>query len=205
MVILVFIFNTNMKEDLFYRFSSECRRGCLQGSCKELKDDIPILKGELSLKAKFIFKYDSGSKIYDMLNTGWTLLAVSEKITDLLEENNFTGWKKYDADFYDKKNNLIEGYSLLGVTGRAGKLDRTLSEKIFKEPEYPMVKGSYYYKGLYFEEGTWDGSDFFILENYYGIFITKRVFEVLKKAKLTNVVIEPISEYETIIFDGLTI
>jgi len=194
-----------MEEDLFYRFDSECKRNCLQGTCKEITDDIPIIGGALKPDTKFVFKYDSGSKAYDILNTGWTLLAISKRITDLLEENNFTGWKKYDADFFDKKNNLIEGYSLLGIEGRAGKLDRTLSEKIFKEPEYPMIKGNYYYKGLYFEEGTWDGSDFFILENYYGIFITKRVFETLKKAKLTNVKITPISKVETIIFDGLTV
>ncbi len=192
-----------MKENNFFEFGTANKEGCLQGNCEEIKDKAPIIKGELDRNEKYVFEYDSGSKVYDTLYTGWILTAVSKKITDILEANNFIGWKKYEADFYDKKGNLIEGYSLLGVTGRAGKLDRSLSEKIYKESEWPFIKRRNFYKGLYFEEGTWDGSDIFMMEDNYSILITEKVYKALKKAKLTNVQMIPISEYETLYFEGI--
>jgi hypothetical protein len=37
-----------------------------------------------------------------------------------LEENQFTGWKIYPIKLFDKKENEVEGYHGLSVTGICG-------------------------------------------------------------------------------------
>ena len=95
----------------------------------------------------------------------------------------------------DKKGQEIQGYHGLSIVGRCGKIDYSKSEIIEKRlvPNAPLGK---YYKGSYVSLDEWDGSDFFLPEKYFGIIITSRAAEVLKRNKLTNIRLENLAEIE---------
>lgn len=109
-------------------------------------------------------------------------------------ENNLTGWKTFPVSVFDKKGQEITGYHGLSVTGRCGKIDDSKAEMLEKQfaPNAPFTT---YYKGLHIGLDKWDGQDFFLPEEYYGIIVTKRVVEVLKKNKI-NSIFENLSDIE---------
>lgn len=143
-----------------------------------------------------IFKQEYGKKLQDILDTGWvSLFLISDKLKAVLEENALTGWKTFAVKVLDKKGQEIQGYHGLSIVGRCGKINYSKSEIIEKRlvPNAPLGK---YYKGSYVSLDEWDGSDFFLPEKYFGIIITSRAAEVLKKNKLTNIRLENLAEIE---------
>lgn len=144
-----------------------------------------------------IFKQEYGKKLQDLLDTGWpSLYLISDKMKAVMEENALIGWKTYAVKVLDKQGQTIQGYHGLSITGRCGKIDFRKSEIIEKRlvPNAPLGK---YYKGLHVGIDTWDESDFFLPEKYFGIIITGRAAEILKKNKLTNIRLENLREIET--------
>lgn len=143
-----------------------------------------------------IFKQISGKKFTDILNTGWSsLFLISNKLKGLLEENHLTGWKTYPIILKDKKENPIEGYHGLSVTGVSGRKSYTNSPVIEKRwaPEGPLVK---IYKGVNIDLDKWDESDFFVPEGTTAIVITKKVAELLERNKITNLKLNNLAEVE---------
>jgi hypothetical protein len=52
------------------------------------------------------------------------------------------------------------------------------------------------YKGLFFYEEDWDGSDIFRVSNFGGTVVTGKVDKIFKQAKVTNVKLTPLPEVE---------
>jgi len=194
----------------FYMFDSKLLSTTIQAhaitlSNKEdhdgLFDQHRLLKGIYNnIAFPVIFKQEYGKKIEDVLNTGYACLyLISSKFKEVLEENLFTGWKTFPIRLMNKKGHEIQGYYGLSVTGRCGKIDYSKSEIIEKRlvPNGPLGK---YYKGLYIGLDKWDGCDFFLPEDYYGIVTTSRVAEVLKKEKLTNIRLENLKDISVMVF-----
>ena len=50
------------------------------------------------------------------------------------------------------------------------------------------------WKGLYFEDGTWDGSDVFAPSGTARFIVTSKVKAVLERVQATNIKLEPLSE-----------
>ncbi len=143
-----------------------------------------------------VFKHESGNKLTDMLDTGWAgLYLISDKMKNILSENNFTGWKTFPVEIIDKNENIIFGYSGLSITGRCGSIDYSQCETIEKRlaPLAPVTK---YYKGLYVGLDKWDNSDFFLPEKYYGTIMTERAAEIIRKNKLANVELKNLADIE---------
>jgi hypothetical protein len=167
-----------------------------------LKDGLEaqwhLILGDYSnISFPVIFKQAYGKKAEDILDTGWpSLYLISDRLKTVLEENNFTGWKIFTIKVLYKKGQEISGYHGFSITGRCGPIDYCKSEIIEKRlvPNGPLSK---YYKGLSFELDKWDKSDFFLPEGNFGIKITQKVADALKKSKLTNIRLENISEIET--------
>lgn len=141
-------------------------------------------------------KDDAGSKFRDVLDTRYPpAYLISDRMKSLLEEHRITGWSCYPIELYDKKNARITGYHGFSITGRAGAMDlsnQPIGEKRYRE-DGPVRK---VYKGGYFDIDTWDGSDFFILDNSYWVIVTARVVELLKKNKITALEFERLSDME---------
>lgn len=137
-----------------------------------------------------------GRNMRDVLDTRYPpAYLISDRLKTLLEENQITGWTSYPIELYDKKKNRIEGYHGFSVVGQAGKMD------LSKQPIISIPSGVYnkpvnVYDGGYFDPTTWDGSDFFILKDSYFVIVTKRVYELLKKHKITALEFEQVSKLQ---------
>ena len=123
--------------------------------------------------------------VLDMRSVGF--FVISDRMKDVLEENGFTGWKTYPIQLYDKKKNLISGYSGFTVTGKGGRVYYPLNEA------WNPVLG--------WNPASWDGSDFFHFENTRHILITERVMKVLRKHKIDAIDMDPLED--SIRFDSL--
>lgn len=195
----------------FYSFGSKLSSSTVQANPIGLKefhpidpnkrylyDELRLIQGDyLNISFPVIFKQEYGKKLEDILDTGWaSLFLISDKMKAVLEENALTGWKTFAVKVLDKKGQEIQGYHGLSITGRCGKIDYSKSEIIEKRlvPNAPLGK---YYKGLHVGLDKWGGSDFFLPEKYFGIIITSKTAEVLKKNKLTNIRLENLGEIET--------
>ena len=183
----------------FYSFGSKLVSSTVQVHENILNKDKTnnIIYGQYdSISFPVIFKQEYGKKWEDILDTGWvSLFLISDKMKSVLEENALTGWKTFAVKVLDKKDLEIQGYHGLSITGRCGKIDYGKSRIIEKRlvPNGPLGK---YYKGLHVGLDKWDGCDFFLPEKYFGIIITSRASEVLKKNKLTNIRLENLTEIE---------
>jgi len=104
-------------------------------------------------------------------STDWFYL--SAKIQEAFIANGVTGWSTYSIELYNKAGELCPGYAGLSITGRCGPTDQQGGEVV---PGQRPGKKNVLRIGLYFDELTWDGSDFFCPEgrNSY-MFVTERV------------------------------
>ena len=169
----------------------------LKSDKNDLSDHWKLIKGQYrGISFPVIFKQKHGKKINDIVDTGWVnLFLISDRMKKVLEENKLAGWKTFPIKLYDKKENEIFGYQGFSVTGRSGPINYEKSEIIErrKVPTGPICK---FYKGEHVNLDTWDRSDFFIPEGTCQILITEEVAEILKKHKITNMLLENLADKE---------
>lgn len=156
------------------------------------EEQIELKKGEMNPPIPVPYRYSGGRTVpADFISVGIDNFLVSERIRDLFISCNFTGWKTYPICLYDKSDNRINGYYGFVVTGEVGPMDISRS-KLGTKPsmfgEQNIVK-----LGIYFDESSWNGSDFI---NRVATLVTSRVVDVLRKAKVKNWEAMPASEYE---------
>lgn len=137
-----------------------------------------------------------GKKFTDFLNTGYpNFYPISDNVLNLLVENNITGWKTYPIKVYDKFGSEIPGYHGLSITGRCKDVDLSLlNEKV----DYQYIKDGpvyQYYKGFPLDLSTWDGSDMFLLSGTAYHFCTRKVYDIFKKNKISNIVYENVMDH----------
>ena len=138
----------------------------------------------------------SGKQATDVLWSSFPpLFCVSQKVVNILLENNFTSWGTYSVEVYDRDHNFIPGYYGFSIKSYAGKQDFSRSTRIMKPP-VPGLKPTGVYVGSYFDESLWDGSDIFCVQGATKI-VTKAVVQEFKKNKVTNVKFIPLLETET--------
>jgi hypothetical protein len=144
-----------------------------------------------------VFRGYMGGPVADILRTGLPpYLCMSQRVLDILEKNQFTGWSTYPVEVFDRKGNILIGYYGLAVTSYAGDRDLTRSTIIDKGPIVKGGKPYKVYKGLFFDETKWDGSDFFRIGNG-NIIVSKVVKDVFNKAKIRNVKFVALCDEET--------
>ena len=186
----------------FFKFSSKHISSTLQAHAVELGLDENgtnnhwnLIKGIYhGIDFPVIFKQVYGNKLHDILHTGWPgLYLISEKMQLLLKNNHLTGWKVFPIKLYAKKDNEIFGYYGFSITGHCGPTSYAQSEIIEKRlvPNGPICK---YYKGIFIDK--WDGTDFFTPEGTYQTFITKKAADILKKNKISNMILTNLSVIE---------
>ena len=189
--------NFNHREEkmsYFYEFeskrSSHRYHAYLMGYDGIYTDIIPedrLLFGDYEgFNFPLVFKHNNQHKPLDILDTGTvSLYLVSERMINILEENELTGWKKFPIKLIDKKNKEIFGYCGFSVVGRCGRIEYNTSREYYEEI-YEGGPLDIYYIGEYFDVGTWDGSDFFISKGQLRTLVTQKVVNVLKKHQLSN-------------------
>ena len=157
-----------------------------------------IIKGDWSgLEFPLIFhQIENGKKLRDVLDMRYvSAYLISDRMKNILEENKITGWKSYPVVIHDKKGSIIEGYNGFSIVGKSGPMDpRRQPTEYYVRKWDGSVSDSLDYIGGWFDISTWDGSDIFILGESLWIIITKRLYKILKKEKITAIECERVSD-----------
>jgi len=123
-----------------------------------------------------------------------TPMLMRDRVVELLEREGFTGWGSYPVSIAGKQGNAISEYHGLAVSGRCGAIDDSRSvklDRIFPGGVFPVLAG------LYFDPGTWDGSDLFATQGGSNhIFVVEAVKRALERAKVKNVTFTPVHMYQ---------
>lgn len=157
---------------------------------------IELFRGRLKLTTPLGLCAYRGGQATDFLWSGLIpLVCISQRIITLFRENNIRGWMTYPVEVYGRKNEPLLGYYGFAVTGSDCRRDRSRSEIQIRQA-VPDGEPFEVYKGLYFYEEDWDGSDIFWVKSYGGIVVTEKVYKSLKRVKVTNVKLTPLPEME---------
>jgi hypothetical protein len=131
----------------------------------------------------------------DVVWTGYACpVIVSDRVVSILTEARFTGWDTYRVVLSDKSGESLSGYRGLVVHGRCGPIDNSRSVKFNKVMPGGVIP---WWRGLYFDPATWDGSGLFMPTGNVGwIFVVEAVKRAIEKAKVKNVLFTPLDEVE---------
>jgi hypothetical protein len=128
--------------------------------------------------------YMGASAPEDVIWSGWGGLAlVSGRLKSALEHARLTGWSTYQVDLVGKFGETIEDYYGFVVLGRCGEWDLGRSVRVMKQYRtgpHPVWVGSY------FEESSWDGSDFVVPDGSASIVATAAVVELCREMRVTG-------------------
>ncbi|POR24152.1 hypothetical protein BWK58_08495 [Flavobacterium columnare] len=124
------------------------------------------------------FKVDSGKKWFDIIQFADSFkFAISEKVKDVLEINNITGWNCFPIEI---ENYPEQKYFVFYVTEIVGELTNL------------EALNNYETKKHEFDLNTWNGTDFFTNKNTLNIICSEKVKLLFEQNKITNV---EITEY----------
>ena len=163
-----------------------------------LDQDIGVARGEFRPRVPLRFIQYEGTRWHDFVGTQYApLRLVSERVLEAFVAGGVTGWEAATAEISDRGGQAIAGYRLLVVVGRCGAVDNSRSVLVDRiVPGNP--KGSKVWKGLYFEEKTWDGSDLFNPGRSSLLFATEKVKRILEREKATNIHLESMLDVERV-------
>ena len=163
------------------------------------------------LKFPVVFRYYEGKKIRDIIETGWSgCFLISDRMKELLEQEQLTGWKTYPILLFDKLGNEMPGYHGFSFIGYGGYYEYPADTPIGKINSLPITD-------LRYDICQWDGSDFLsigmshyvmedgerILKKSIGAstYVTGHAMKIMKKAKITSPQYFPIEDSWTIVGD----
>lgn len=156
-----------------------------------------LVRGALRPEQPLKLRGYMGRQVVDVLWTGRALLfCVSSRVIELLSEHGITGWSTFPVEVYDRQGGPLPGYHGFAITGPVCRRDKSRSQIVAKPPPVPEGEGREVYRGLYFDESQWDGSDFFWVDRSGGRVVTERVYRLFKRNKISNVRLVPLPEVE---------
>ncbi len=123
--------------------------------------------------------------------------VVSERFVDVLERGRFTGWTLYPVEIVRKDGRSVQGYHGLAVTGRC-RIDNELTRPAIFPPLIPGLPPRRGWNGLFFDPGSWDGSDIFLGEGTGFVIVIHAVRLALEAASISNLLMTPLSEQENL-------
>jgi hypothetical protein len=162
---------------------------------------LPLSRGESLAKETVHVTWQMGSGTpSDVIWASAIPIIVHERVINIFQRHNFTGWNTYSVEVQSKDGKKIPGYYGLSILGRCGSVDLSKSQIVLEE--FP---GGWFpqFLGHYFDQATWDGSDFFMEspDSKGKItsrrFITERVQRVLRKEKVSNLQMIALPEERT--------
>ena len=171
-------------------------RGRLPSNTKGEGFDVELLsQGKSQYKKPIQFDAAQGTDATDFL---WTQLVtpvcVSERVIRILKENEVSGWSTYPVEIFDQKGNLLPDYHGLAVTGAVCEADYSRSAVVTKPPPAPRGRSQDVYRGLYFDEDQWDGSDMFWVDGVR--VVVDKVKKIFEQNKVANLRFTALSERE---------
>ncbi|MBK9163587.1 MAG: hypothetical protein IPM21_06650 [Acidobacteria bacterium] len=176
----------------------ELKRSGTREECGlEIPDPRKLLRGEFdSIPMPVEFVQRSGNVFGDVLDTSSAILfLISDRFVNALESEGLSGWGRFNVEITKKNGEHVSGYHGLYVTGRSGPIDLSNSIRVKKRVvnDGPI---SNYYLGLNVRPDQWDGSDFFLPQGHFGIFISQRAAEALSNGKFSNLFLQDSTKIE---------
>ena len=158
-------------------------------------DFVALSRGESQTKGPIQFDVAQGTIATDIL---WMQLVapvcVAKRVIRILSENEVSGWSTYPVEVFDQEGELLADYHGLVVTGGVCDADYNRSAVITKPPPAPRGKSYDVYKGLFFDEDQWDGSDMFWVGGVR--VVVEKVKTAFEKSGVENVAFTPLPERE---------
>jgi len=174
----------------------------------EAPGDSRAFHGEIGLRVDDAFAVTRSEKSIESVDVRWSMGAaapadivhtsivapviVSDRVVSILRD--FSGWNTYSVKLIGKNGREFPGYRGLAVAGRCGPIENSRSimfEKLMPGGVFP------YWRGLYFEPTTWDGSDLFMPMDGSGwIFVVERVRRAIESSRVKNVVFTSLDDVE---------
>ncbi|MEZ4843271.1 MAG: hypothetical protein R3A43_03355 [Bacteroidia bacterium] len=180
--------------DNFFTFDDTYSTKNYKGKVElDARDWVKALRCELEL-TQLSIQHAEGAKSPNAFFWNGVLspFCINEELKMLFEDNNITGVKYIPANVKDKNGELMSGkYFAVCIQGRIGPIDYFRSEVIFKESPSGMIVPQF--KGEYFNESSWDGSDFVMTRpDEFGhitasIYTSRKVRDLFKKHKISFV------------------
>lgn len=150
--------------------------------------DVKVARGDLSdLTGPPSFTVSNRGKVGDLLWTeGMPYKVVSQRLLEVLEEMEATGWTSTPVEVRYKNGDDLPGFHLLSITGNCDDIHATYDPTTIEE-DFEVR----YARGLDVSEG-WDGSDLFWSRDAAGIdfLATERVVKEFNAAGLTGLEFE---------------
>ncbi len=160
-------------------------------------NDIALTSGSWTPPTILRFRQYEGKMLPDVVGTQRANVKfVSERVVAALRAVSASGWGTYPVRLEAEDGTEVTGYSGLVVSGRCGAIDNTRSVQVEKAVVGNPKGNAPVWKGLYFAEESWDGSDIFRPSGTGYIFVTEKVRAALDRAKVTNLTYTALAEYE---------
>jgi hypothetical protein len=158
----------------FYVLGEGFQRGALRvDAVDEIPDPWALTRAEALPDRPIRFRRDEGARLLDYVGTTLAVLElVSDRVISVLRNESFTGWTTYPVDIREWDGQQLSGYHGLGVTGRCGPIDDSLSPIEILPPAAPGGEAMPHHIGLLFPPDTWDGSDNFTPMGSAFVFMT---------------------------------
>jgi hypothetical protein len=132
-----------------------------------------VLDSNTNLIHENEFYVDQGKNWFDIVRfQDIPNFAISQKVKDLFEENNITGWTCFPIIIKDYSDKSYYGFQILSKAGKILNLEK-LSNYIDKYHEFDI--------------SAWNGSEIFTLEETGITACTGKVKELCENAKITNI------------------
>jgi len=141
---------------------------------------------------------EPGNLFWNMVNDPF---CINQSVADAFSQDNIQGWTATPASVLTKSGDKsAENYFAVSVTGRSDAVDYLQTDIVFRQ----LPGGNYpYFKGIYFDPESWDGSDIFMERpDQHGhsnafIYVTKKLVDICKKRKVKNIAFTNFNDYLT--------
>jgi hypothetical protein len=142
------------------------------------------------------FVQDEGSIGFDCVGTQFApLRLLSSRLFEAFSAGGVTGWEALPIELSDSTGAAVTNYGLLVIVGRCGPIDNSRSVLIDRIVS-GNPKGAKVWKGFYFGEETWDGSDVFSPEGSSHLIVTSKVKNILDRENATNLDLVSLADVE---------
>jgi hypothetical protein len=186
----------------FFRFSEKTGHVAYCGSLEIPKpwSNFDLHRGRFRPSQPLPVRHNVGGPLRDVVITGWAVpVVVSQAFIDALAAAGCTGWSTFPVVVFDKQGDAVRGFHGFQVVGLCGAIDWRRSQ-----PVPVQLPGGVFprLRGMYFEDGTWDGSDVFGPAEKGFTFVSERAASALRRSKISNMDLEPIEDVVTDIWPG---
>lgn len=162
---------------MFYRFNTKSPNNVARIQPMVSYTGLEMLTEDSVLINNNNFVIVKGKILYDLIPyNNSRFFAISDRLKNILEENDIKGIRFFPI----RIESIYQLYFGIILTSKTGPI---LNREAFLKREEENIK---------FDINTWDGCDIFTIEDTLLFVCTDKVYNLIKRHKITNVKIEPL-------------